>query len=741
MARHFLVIAGWMLLLAYSVPAKAETMGTVRGVVHDPQHRPIRQAQAALKAKTSEWSQAVQTGDTGEFEFGRVPLGEYTLSVSAPGFGSQQRALSVVSGSAPVVHFEMAVAAVEQKVNVTASAAEVDTESARPQTLVSKAQIAETPGADGSNSLAMITGFVPGAVLVHDQLHVRGGHQVTWAVDGVPVPNTNIASNVGPQFDPKDAEYVEVQRGAYSAEFGDRAYGVFNVVPRSGFERDRQGELVLGYGSYNTTDDQISFGDHTQRFAYYLSFNGNRTDLGLETPVAGVLHDQAGGGGAFTSLIFNATKNDQLRFVGSARGDFYQVPNDPGQQSALVRDREREQDAFASVTWLHTFGPSVFLSMSPLYHFNRAAFEGGPSDLPIATDNRASTYAGGQVSLAAVRKKHNAKAGLLAFAERDDEFFSVIANDGSGAKLEQRTKPDGNLEAVFLEDQYKASSWLTFSGGLRFTRFSGAAAETAWSPRAAAAIRLPRLHWVLRGSYDRYYQAPPLSTVSGPLLQFAAQQGFAFLPLRGERDEQYDLGLTVPLRRWTAEFDYFHTGARNFFDHDVLGESNIFLPLTIAHVRIRGYEVAVRSPGIFGRGEMHLAYSNQTVQGQGGITGGLTDFSPPSGQLFFLDHDQRNTLTVGFRADLPRKSWASANFAYGSGFLNGDGLTSPTHLPDHRTVDLAVGKSFGENWSAKLSATNLANTRYLLDRSNTFGGSHYADPRRISVQIRYRFHY
>ena len=79
--------------------------------------------------------------------------------------------------------------------------------------------------------------------MVHDQLHVRGGHQVTWAIDGIPVPNTNIATNVGPQFDPKDVDYMEVQRGSFSAESGDRTYGVFNVVTRSGFERSRQGEL------------------------------------------------------------------------------------------------------------------------------------------------------------------------------------------------------------------------------------------------------------------------------------------------------------------------------------------------------------------------------------------------------------------------------------------------------------------------------------------------------------------
>jgi hypothetical protein len=90
----------------------------------------------------------------------------------------------------------------------------------------------------------MVTQFVPGAYMVHDQLHIRGGHQVSWLVDGVPVPNTNIASNVGPQFDPKDVDTIEIQRGGYSAEFGDRTYGVFNVITRSGFEYNREAEVA-----------------------------------------------------------------------------------------------------------------------------------------------------------------------------------------------------------------------------------------------------------------------------------------------------------------------------------------------------------------------------------------------------------------------------------------------------------------------------------------------------------------
>jgi hypothetical protein len=64
-------------------------------------------------------------------------------------------------------------------------------------------------------------------------------------VDGVPVPNTNIASKLGPQVDPKDIDYMEVNRGSYCAEFGDRTYGVFNIVPRTGFERNNEAELFL----------------------------------------------------------------------------------------------------------------------------------------------------------------------------------------------------------------------------------------------------------------------------------------------------------------------------------------------------------------------------------------------------------------------------------------------------------------------------------------------------------------
>jgi len=214
-------------------------------------------------------------------------------------------------------------------------------DSATPTTLVSRLEIQQTPGASHSNSLTMITDYVPGSYVTHDQLHIRGGHQTSWLVDGVPVPNTNIASNLGPQVDPKDIDYLEVSRGSYGAEFGDRTYGVFNIVPRTGFERNNEAELFLSAGNFYQTNAQLSFGSHSERFAYYASINGNRSNLGLQTPVPRVVHDATNGYGGFGSLIFNVNPSDQLRFVTSLRKDYYQIPYDPARMTSRMRILQR----------------------------------------------------------------------------------------------------------------------------------------------------------------------------------------------------------------------------------------------------------------------------------------------------------------------------------------------------------------------------------------------------------------
>lgn len=726
------------LLLFFAAPAVHATLfGTVRGIVHDPQHRPIQDAAVVLKSKTSDYSHTATSDASGEFEFDAVPLGDYTVTVSVALFDTQEQAVTVLSGTAPVLHFPMKLAAQNASVTVSAGSPAVETGSVTPTTLVDRNELNRTPGAERTNSLAIITDYVPGAYVTHDQLHIRGGHQVSWLVDGVLIPNTNIASNVGPQIDPKDIDAIEMQRGSYGADLGDRTYGIFDVSPRTGFESNRQAQLVASFGNFFETNDQLSFASHTQRFAYYASLTGNRSDYGLQTPVSQILHDQENGMGGFGSLIFNLDPEDQFRLVASSRRDFYQIPVNPADVASgtILKDAEIEKDSFVNFSWVRTFRRGVLLTVSPLYHFNSADYESDRNDLPTATtDERGSNYAGGQATLGVVAGRHNAQAGFYGFWQRDNQLFAVVP-----ALSPEREIPTGSLQAAWAEDQFRAAEWLTLTAGVRQTHFSGSVVENATSPRAGVSLKIPRLHWVFRGFYGDFYQAPPLITFSGPLLQFVSGQNLFPIPLHGERDEEQQFGVTIPLQGWIFDADTFRTHVHNFFDHNNVNGSNIFFPLTIDGALIRGWELTIHSPRLFGRGQAFLTYSNQVAQGRGAISGGLTDFSPPPQGFFLLDHDQRNTLNTGGNWALPWRSSASATVAYGSGFSDGDNPGS--HLPGHTTLDLSVAKDFGESVSLSVTGLNVANRRLLVDNSLTFGGLHWIDPRQIYVQLRYRFHY
>lgn len=761
MARRIAVL----LLLSQAI-ASATIFGSVRGIVHDPQHRPLQGAMVMLRANSSDWAKTTNTDDQGQFELNAVPLGEYTIVVVAPGFSQVSQGVVVGSATEPVLHLALRVAAKNETVNVSGAPEVAPVDSATPTTLVDRAQIQNTPGADRSNSLAMITNFVPGAYFTHDQLHIRGGHQTSWLIDGVPIPNTNIASNLGPQLDPKDVDYMEVDRGSYGAELGDRTYGVFNVVPRTGFERNSEAELVTSFGNFYQTNDEFNIGSHTERFAYYASVNANRSDMGIQTPVPQVVHDAENGYGGFGSLIFNPDASNQFRFVTSLRKDYYQIPYDPfvgdlengsfvqqqpsgpfewnGQYPSItIRDGDHESDALANFSWVHTFSSQALLTVSPFYHRNSADYSSSALDYPVATtQDRTSTYAGGQVAFSANIARNNLQAGVYSFYQQDNELFGAIFNDGSGSPFVDLEHPSGSLAAIFLDDKFQVTPWLAVSAGIRPTHFSGGVSESAISPRFGAALNVPRLKWTFRAFYGHYYQAPPLITASGPLLEFAGANNLGFIPLHGERDEEHQFGVSIPYRGWVLDADNFRTNVVNFFDHNNIGESNLFFPITIGQALIRGWELTLRSPLIAHRGTLHLAYSNQIAEGGGAITGGLTDFSLPAG-LSPLDHDQRNTLNVGGDIALPWHSRASTNVYYGSGFSNAfPGQPYPgDYLPGHTTFDLALGKDFGERLSASVNALNVANRRVELDNSVTFGGFHWNDPREVYVELRYRFHY
>jgi TonB dependent receptor/Carboxypeptidase regulatory-like domain/TonB-dependent Receptor Plug Domain len=749
-------------------PARATVFASLHGIVHDSQHRPIAEAAVTLHAADSDFVLHATTGAQGEFQIAQVPIGVYRLEVSAKGFAGSTESISVSSGTNPVLHIPLSLAGTTESVLVEATTASVSAaDTVTPTTLITRQDIDDTPGADRTNGMEMITDYVPGAYMTHDMLHMRGGHQTSWLIDGVNIPNTKIASNVGPQIDPKDIDSLETQRGSYASDIGDRTYGVFNVLPRNGFERDREGELLLYGGNLDSGEAQLSLGNHSAKTAWYTSLTGSRSNYGLATPIPQILHDATNSGSGFVSLIRNQTAQDQLRLDAQYRQDFFQIPYDPDPNdyecasdyycSYGLRDGQKERDAFVIGNWVHTLSPKALFSFAPFYHFNQANYDSPSTDLPVSTTwHQNSNYVGGQADAHDSIGPNSFSAGVYTFYQAEHDVFGVLINDGSApTEPNTQSKASAALFEFYLADHLRLGRYITLLGGERFSVYNAGINETAIYPRIGATVEIPRLHWVLRGFYGHFFQPAPIQTVSSSVLNYASNLGGgenAFTALPSERDEEHQFGIQIPWKGWMLDVDTFKNRINNFLDHSNLGESNMYFPIAVDGALVRAWEMTLRSPELAHFGQFHLAYSNQIAEQRGDIIGGFTCSDPtdPACALgpdyFPVDHDQRHTLNAGFTANLPLRTWFASNVYYGSGFTNGlagsgEGPYQGPNLPVHTTFDISAGHNFGENWKVSANILNVTNHRVLLDNSITIGGFHYNDPRVFSGELRYRFHF
>src|ERR1700722_9525193 len=103
--RKCVVVVFAIGLLAAVPLARATIFGSVRGIVHDPQHRPIAGADVKLQSVTSDFSLTAESDQDGEFAFNPVAVGDYTVTVSHSNFARAAQNITVVSGSSPVLHF------------------------------------------------------------------------------------------------------------------------------------------------------------------------------------------------------------------------------------------------------------------------------------------------------------------------------------------------------------------------------------------------------------------------------------------------------------------------------------------------------------------------------------------------------------------------------------------------------------------------------------------------------------
>jgi hypothetical protein len=483
MRRYLLsLLMGLLAFLVLStVAASAGVPGTVSGVVRDQTGLPLPGVTVTLVEMGASSGREAVTDAQGEYRFTPIGTGRYRLTFNMAGFRPADVTVDLLAGEQLRKNVELEIGPLGTSVTVTAK---TEPQALHPsRQLIDREEIDHIPGALHAGSLAAIVDTNPSVVMTHDQLHVRGGHQVGFQIDGVPVPTNGLGSSFSLLFDPKDVKAVEFQRGAYSAEYGDRLYGQVNIVTRSGFEQQRSGEAMFIGGAQRSSEGAVSYGDHSDRSAYFAQASAHRTDLGLTPPSLPADHDRAWGSGGATKIWAPVSTGNLLTVTATLDANNYQIPRASPDAAGNV---QLERDSFLAAQWHHAGKLPLVWSVTPYFHYNRVALNPGQApDAGLSSDDRRIRYLGVKADGVYSRGAHELKVGVDAYGAVLRDRFQLPALADAGLGLDETMGKTAVSQAAYVEDVVRPGSNVTVTAGLRWDGSRAYRTESAFHPVSA----------------------------------------------------------------------------------------------------------------------------------------------------------------------------------------------------------------------------------------------------------------
>lgn len=162
MKNRWLVISLALALCAcFSILVVAqETTGGLQGTVKDPSGAVVPHAQVVVTSPTLVGSKQLDTDSSGNYRFSNLPPGNYTITVTAKGFATSKRELTLEVGHLPSVDFALELGASSTVVEVTSAAPQIDVTTNVTQTNITEDVIANIPH---GRSFQSVIQFAPAA--------------------------------------------------------------------------------------------------------------------------------------------------------------------------------------------------------------------------------------------------------------------------------------------------------------------------------------------------------------------------------------------------------------------------------------------------------------------------------------------------------------------------------------------------------------------------------------------------
>ena len=231
-----------VLLIATALPAQIGGSGTVQGVISDPSGAVVPGATVTATNEATAAKTTRTTTAAGYYVISPLPAGQYTISVSVPGFENTVQPHVLVDALATVaVNLSLRVGAATDSVTVTDSAPAVNTSDARVGQTVRNELYTALPLAMGNAPrdptafVQYMPGVVPGGSNAAGQVFGAQANTQDVYVEGLPITNAVVEGevrNLGLGVSVEAVDQFQLESGGAAVQYG--GMGATNFVLKSG---------------------------------------------------------------------------------------------------------------------------------------------------------------------------------------------------------------------------------------------------------------------------------------------------------------------------------------------------------------------------------------------------------------------------------------------------------------------------------------------------------------------------
>jgi hypothetical protein len=592
-------------------------------------------------------------------------------------------------------------------------------------------------------------------------------------------------------LDPSIVQTVELFTGNIPAEYGSKVSGVAAITTRTGLGTNRlfSGNTQAVAGGFDTLGETTQFSGGRDRWGYFASFQGLKSNRFLDQVSLDNLHNGGNSQRTFVRLDYAASARDQLRINLMAGRSSFELANLRSQQSAGQDQRQLLKDASVSIGWLHTVNSKTTLDVMGSYRSTVAQLLPSSGDTPVTASQArhlSTLTLAGRWTRDSGRHLLRGGADLqyipvsedFSFAITDPEFNNPESSgylpslapfdlSRGGRLFDFSAKASGKMYSAFMQDTVRLGR-LTVTLGLRYDNYRFLTQGNQLQPRMGLALHIPETRTVLRASYNRTYQTPPNENLLLTNSEEAASAlGRTFQVIRAERQNVYEAGLQQALGRYVSvNAAYYYKGSLDLQDNDNFMNTGVIFPTSLAQSRTNGAEMRVTmTPVKRLSGSVSLTHFHTVVTPPftGGLFIGSSSVDALSLRPFVIDHDQKLGVHGLMQYSIRRGLWVSGSVRYDSGLVSNPSdpeevandrdyadllpyvnlLSDPPRVRPRTISELAIGyekyKEDRRAWDVVLQLSNLVNETALYNFQSIFVGTRVVQPRTASVKLRFYF--